>query len=284
MLVAMSSAGHKDSVRLCCLQLAEGQQPEQWQLLSVLPPLAAVKPTGLFVSPTDSLVMVTTQHHDCDALWCLDESSSRARWRLLTSFALPGGKRRFFNASVCLLGETLIVAGGYSQPGSTRMSDCTACYHLVHRTWLEWPVLPCPRADGRLVHFEEKLLLLGGVTENVDDKLHVDSYDFSSKASQWVRHASSPCPRAGASYAVHGQFLLSCGGHDADSPSADVFAWSPLLQYWLPLPSLIVARLNCELVAHSNTLLCIGGDVDRTVSSWTCKVERMAVARKSPSV
>ena len=283
--MASSSAGRKGSIRLCSLQPAKlSDKPDQWVVLPVLSPLGAVRPTCLAVSKSDTLLMATVQEDDCDTLWSLDESSSPMRWRLLTVLALPNVKRRFHDASVGVHDGKFVVAGGYCRHGTTTLSDCVATLDLDEGTWLEWPTLTVPRAAGRILSVDKKVLIVGGLTDESALQLDAECLDLDSDSKRWCRFAASPYPRPCSATAVSGEFLLSCGGRVGDAPSADVFAWSPRYNFWCQLPSLITPRAYAEVVVNGDSVYCLGGDVDAALCIWSGKVERLVVGSRSVAV
>ncbi|XP_065194375.1 uncharacterized protein LOC135825683 [Sycon ciliatum] len=179
-----------------------------------------------------------------------------------------------YDFRIAIAHNQLIIAGGYVQ-------DHVPCHDVMaspidsdsphYGTWHRIGVDKCFRSIPAIVSDDDHVYVLGG-TGNWDDltsQVTVTTlrrhspfhYDLQAGAICNLPVFSTFAVNVGKSIVIAGGRLLDDQHDEKGKITGQCSVYDPIKDRWLPLPSLVIAQSNPEVVAHGNKLYCFWGQM-----------------------
>lgn len=174
--------------------------------------------------------------------------------------ALPAMPSPRHGHSVVVVDGTVLVVGGVSQQagGSTRFVRAIDAFDPRRQTWRKAGELPRGRAFFALAVLGERVLLLGGSTEQEKATATVETWDPG--LGLWDRFKSLPQGRRGLCAVVVGRRLFVLGGESASGQTlASVLEHDGVGDRWLDAAPMSTPRQDFAAARLGTRIVVAGG-------------------------
>ncbi|KAI6651862.1 Kelch domain-containing protein 8A-like [Oopsacas minuta] len=157
--------------------------------------------------------------------------------------------------SVCSIDKRIFVIGGCDSKGK---SLNTTFVYSESCNWEIWPKIPRNRSASTLVLTNNSIFLIGGVDENQNAIIEVDSLNFVSQI--WRTDFSLPVGVVGCGAFLYDNKIFVVAGATTDNISQRFFGYFDILNcLWVNLPDIPTARYAMSTYVYDDFLYVIGG-------------------------